>query len=144
MKTIVDFLSHLAHFFLEWEMFQTKVVEKIKTHILCPVTVFRKSCRVWHNVEKHGPASRPQVTIWRMCIACWIPKATNTFRLCNTAFPPQKKCLHERASILRYTSIACLVCTFSIHSYEIPTFCLKQAASFWHPSSCLLSMAHLT
>ena len=21
---------------------------------------------------------RPQMTIWRMCIACWIPKATNT------------------------------------------------------------------
>ena len=26
-------LSYLAQFFLEWEMFQTKVVEKIKTHI---------------------------------------------------------------------------------------------------------------
>jgi len=33
-------------------MFQTKVVEKIKTHILCSVTVFRKSCRLWDNVEK--------------------------------------------------------------------------------------------
>jgi hypothetical protein len=29
------FLSYLAHFLLEWEMFQTKVVEKIKTHMLC-------------------------------------------------------------------------------------------------------------
>ena len=28
------FLSHLAELFLEWEMFQTKVVEKIKKHIL--------------------------------------------------------------------------------------------------------------
>ena len=27
-------LSYLAQFFLEWEMFHTKVVEKIKTHIL--------------------------------------------------------------------------------------------------------------
>ena len=32
----------LAHFFLEWEMFQTEVVEKIKTHILCSVTFFSK------------------------------------------------------------------------------------------------------
>jgi hypothetical protein len=31
------FWSHLAQFFLEWEMFQTKVVQKIKTHILCSV-----------------------------------------------------------------------------------------------------------
>jgi len=33
-------------------MFQTKVVEKIKTHILFSVTFFRKSCRLWDNVEK--------------------------------------------------------------------------------------------
>ena len=34
MKTNILFLSYLAQFFLEWEMFQTKVVEKIKTHVL--------------------------------------------------------------------------------------------------------------
>jgi hypothetical protein len=28
------FLSYFAHFFLEWRMFQTNVVQKIKTHIL--------------------------------------------------------------------------------------------------------------
>jgi len=33
-------------------MFQTKVVEKIKTHILCSITFFRKTCRLWDNVEK--------------------------------------------------------------------------------------------
>jgi hypothetical protein len=36
----------LAHFLLELEMFQTKVVEKIKTHILF-------SCRLWDNVQKY-------------------------------------------------------------------------------------------
>jgi len=35
MKTSLHFLSHLAQFFLELEMFQTKVVEKTKTQILC-------------------------------------------------------------------------------------------------------------
>ena len=29
-------------FCLEWEMFQTKVVDKIKTHILCSITLFSK------------------------------------------------------------------------------------------------------
>jgi len=29
---------------------------------------------MWKNVEQ----GRPQMTIWRMRIACWIPKATNT------------------------------------------------------------------
>ena len=42
MKTNSRFSSRLAEFFLEWEMFQTKVVEKIKPHILCSITFFRK------------------------------------------------------------------------------------------------------
>jgi len=33
-------------------MFQTKVVQKIKTHILCSITFFRKSFRLWDNVGK--------------------------------------------------------------------------------------------
>jgi hypothetical protein len=42
MKTNTHFWSYLAHFFLELEMFQTKVTEKIKTHILCSVPFFSK------------------------------------------------------------------------------------------------------
>jgi len=51
MKTDIQFWSYLAQFFLEWEMF-LEVVQKIKTHILCSVTFYRKSCRLWDNVEK--------------------------------------------------------------------------------------------
>jgi hypothetical protein len=36
------FWTYPAQLFLEWEKFQTKVLEKIKTRILCPVTVFSK------------------------------------------------------------------------------------------------------
>ena len=55
-RSIYLFLSYLAHFFLEWEMFKTKIVEEFtgKTHILCSVNFFfRKSCRWWENVEKY-------------------------------------------------------------------------------------------
>ena len=38
MNANVQFWSYLAQLFLEWEMFRTKVVEKIKTHILCSLT----------------------------------------------------------------------------------------------------------
>jgi hypothetical protein len=38
MKTNIYFWLYFAHFFLEWEMSQTKVAEKIKTHILCKIT----------------------------------------------------------------------------------------------------------
>ena len=34
----VHFVSYLAQFFVEWEIFQTEVVEKIKTHILISIT----------------------------------------------------------------------------------------------------------
>ena len=36
---------------------------------------------MWKNVVESG---RPQMTIWRLRIACWITRATDTFRLCNT------------------------------------------------------------
>ena len=58
MKPNIHFSSYLAQFFLEWEMFQTKVVQKIKTHILCSVTLSRKSRRLWDNVEKYCTAGQ--------------------------------------------------------------------------------------
>jgi hypothetical protein len=54
MKTFSRLWQYLAEFFLEWEMFQIKAVDKIKTHILCSVKFFRKSYRLWENVEKYG------------------------------------------------------------------------------------------
>ena len=53
---------------------------------------------------------RSQTTIWRMRIACWIRNATNTHSeyVILTAFA-QQKWLHEHASVLRHTYIACLV-----------------------------------
>ena len=57
-QTDIEFWSHLAQFCLEWEMYQTKVEDKIKTHILCLVNFFRKSCRLWDNVEKYCGAGQ--------------------------------------------------------------------------------------
>jgi hypothetical protein len=57
-----------------------KIVQKIKTHILCSITFFRKSCLLWDNVEKYGTArqTRDDSIIRRMRFACWITKATDT------------------------------------------------------------------
>ena len=46
-RPIDFFLSYLAQFFLEWEMFQTKIIEKIKTHVLCSVTFFSEDRAVY-------------------------------------------------------------------------------------------------
>jgi hypothetical protein len=40
MKTNIHFWSYLTHLFLQWEMFQTDAVEKIKTHILLLIFFF--------------------------------------------------------------------------------------------------------
>jgi len=53
MKTSIHFWLYLAEVFLEWEIFQIKVVDKIKTHILYSITLFRKKCFLWRNVEKY-------------------------------------------------------------------------------------------
>jgi hypothetical protein len=62
---------------------------------------------MWKNIVERG---RPQMTIWRMRIACWITIATNTHSFCVivTAFPLQQW-FHERTSMLLYTYIACLI-----------------------------------
>jgi len=64
---------------------------------------------MWKNTVETG---RPQMTIWRTLIACWIHKATNTHSeyVTLTAFPLQQW-LHERLSMLRYMYIACVVIT---------------------------------
>jgi len=52
MKTNIHFLSYLAHFFLECEMFRTQVVEKIKTHVLCSVIFFFENRAVYEKTWK--------------------------------------------------------------------------------------------
>jgi hypothetical protein len=72
------FLSYITHFFLEWEMLQIKIVEKIKNHTLCSIN--RAVYEImWKNIVERG---MPQ-TVFGMRTACWIPNATNTFRLCK-------------------------------------------------------------
>jgi hypothetical protein len=113
MTTVAHLWPYLAHFFLEWEMFQTKVVEKIKTSILCSIIFFWTSFRLWDNMEKFGTAR--QVTdentciTHRMRIACWIIMAKNIHSDCVIfiAFPLQKW-LRERATMSR-TYVSCLV-----------------------------------
>jgi len=62
-------------------MFQAKTVEKIQIYILWSITfIFFPENRafeetVWENTVE---TDRPQVTVWRLRIACWLSKATNT------------------------------------------------------------------
>ena len=87
MKTYVH-LWYLTEFFLQWEMFQKKFVEKITTHVLCSISFSRNLCHLWNNVEKYwvGQATDGNI-IWRICFVCCITEArvqTCTLIIFNT------------------------------------------------------------
>jgi hypothetical protein len=127
-------------------MFQIKVVEKIKTHILYSTTFYRISCRLWGKVEKYGGAIENA-----HYVAYWINKPTRSQRharvhanthththarthtLTNArthaekyviliAFPRQQW-LRERVSVIRYTYIAGLVSLINVH-FILTVFCM--------------------
>ena len=108
MKTNLHLWSYLTHFFLQLELFRRKIVQNIKTHILCSIIFFfsiivpfvRKCVKIF----RAGQATDDNV-IRRTRIACWITMATDThsefFLHCNMV-------ARTRLTV-RYTSIACLV-----------------------------------
>jgi len=81
---------------------------------------------IYENVENYCVLYRPQMTVCRIRIACWVRGATNTHSeyIILFAFPLQKW-LHECTSLLRYTCIACLVnniftrCNHAGELYEV-------------------------
>jgi hypothetical protein len=60
---------------------------------------------MWKNI---AGSDRQQMTIWRMRVAYWLPKARNTFSeyVILIAFPLQEL-LYKRASLLHYMYIVC-------------------------------------
>ena len=109
MKTDVHSWSHLAQFFLEWEMFQTKV-EKIKTHFLFHF-FSRKSYLLCNNVKKK--LNRPHITIWRMLIDCMLDNwgYRHTLRISYSCFSTSTMVARTRLSVTTY--LYCLSCDVS-------------------------------
>ena len=60
------YLRDLPEFFVEWDMFQTKVVEKIEKHVFHS---FPKIFTVYTKMWKYSAEpSRPQITIGRVIL----------------------------------------------------------------------------
>jgi len=83
-----------------------------------PGNFFRNSVyeKMWKNIAEGG---RPQMTIWRMRISCWIAKVTplpphththtHKLTICNNYCFSTETMLQERVSMLPDMYIACLV-----------------------------------
>jgi hypothetical protein len=62
-------------------MLQTKFVVELKTYFMFS-NCMGKLCRLRDNLKHVVEAERPQA-IWRMRLAFWISKATNTLKIGN-------------------------------------------------------------
>jgi hypothetical protein len=83
--------------------------------------------KMWKNIAER---ERPQMTIRRMHIACWISKAANTLsEYVIHIFSPLQQWLHERASVLCYTYIASVVMIIFMESRTGFICCLSQTQS---------------
>ena len=82
-------------------MLQTKLVEKMKTHILYSM-ILNRAAMIQPDI--------PQMTILRVHIAYWTTEGRNTHSdyVISFVFSLQKW-LHVRALMLSYTKIALLV-----------------------------------
>jgi hypothetical protein len=100
--TPMHIFIYLAQLFLKWIIFRTKVVEKKHTSTMFSNFFFQNRAVyeiMWKNIVERG---RPQMTIWRIRLSCWIPKAKNTHSeyVIFIVFPLQQW-LHEHTSVLR-------------------------------------------
>ena len=75
---------------------------------------------IWKNIVEPG---RPQMTIGHMQVACWIRKATNTLRICNTYCFSTATMVAQRASMLYYLYTACLADVLLCTLFNV--FCLS-------------------
>ena len=143
MKTDILF-RYLAQFFLEWEMFQIKPVEKIETHISCSVDLFRKLCRLRDNLEKKyfraGLATDDNMAHTDSMLDTYVSE--HTLRMCNTFCFSLQQWLPEHAFVFRYTYIACLVLgnLTGVQCFGQPHCC----SVFWAASQLFCILGSLT
>jgi hypothetical protein len=153
-------------------MFQIKVVDKIKTHVLCSETFSRKWCRLWDNVETCGGAREAEDDYGEFSLLAWLVRLhsrkhapshqqalthmrsltrahMHTYTHTNTqkcviliAFPLQKW-FGERASMLRYTYIASLVYVAHIYHCRVVNPTFDKMSSLCVPSVCQFAPLYL-
>ena len=114
MKTYIHLWQYFVEFFLEWEMFHTKVVEEVKTLILCSITFSRESCRLW-DVEKYGRIRR--ATYDNMAHAlCVLDNYGYRHSKCELliAFPRQQWLCESASMLCLYVN--CLSCLLTRHA----------------------------
>jgi len=111
MRTLHEDLRKFMYcwILLEWEMFQTKAVERISTHIMFNKNVPHLRAVFWDNVEIYVTTRQGTGdTIIRLC-ALYAGYRLQTLGVCNTYSFATQQWLRECASLLRCTYITYVV-----------------------------------
>jgi hypothetical protein len=100
-------------------IFQARVVQIIKRHILCSVMFIRKSYLLQDNVEKYGTARQATDDNIIRCVrfACWIIKATDTVIMYNTyCFSTETMVTRTRLNVTLYVHCCLFIFQFFIEA----------------------------
>ena len=129
MKTNIHFRSYLAQYFVDWEMFQTRVVGKIKTHILY-VQLFSKIVTFCDNVEKCGRGKSPIIgrfpNMGRYIIS-YQEALRSLLKNVNHQADEALLCNHSiNGQLLRTSVLTGRVCFGALRN-----FCLSQNCDSW-------------
>jgi hypothetical protein len=158
MNTNIRFWSCLAEFMLEWEILQTKVVENIRTHILCSVTFFliipfmRYCGEIWQSQTGHrwqyGTCTlhagylRLQTHTqnrWYLLLFCSKSGCTNMSQCCVVCTLPVLFFLQiilRKWGVIRHVKHAYIP---QIENHQIIICCIKfWIASHWWARVCQL------
>jgi hypothetical protein len=91
--------------------------------------LFRKLCSLWHNVKDLTELDGPQMTIMqRTRIACWVTKATDTRRVCNSGCCSMAIMVSRRLLNFAFIRTSPILFTFIGRWYDIrqPTVVSKS------------------
>jgi len=122
-------------------MFQTKIVEQIKTYILCSIFFFENPAIFWDNVEKYCTAG--QVTSEGHA-HCMLDK--HTLGICNThcfSTTTKKYCIAGQAT--NYGHAHCMldkhtlrICNSHCFSTTTKKYCIAGQATNYGHAHCML------
>jgi hypothetical protein len=90
MKTFRHFWPYIARFFLEWEMFYTKVVEKTETRILCSILFFPENRTVYEIISKNvveTEGSQMTSQYGAYALRAWLARLYARMRMHTTTCP---------------------------------------------------------
>ena len=107
-------------------MFQTKFVEKTRTHFLCLITFARILGRLHDNMKEYGRSRQAtdHSILWCMSIACRITKVTNTHsEYVIIIARPLPKLLRKPT---HYYVLCTLLVLLAFMSYSVAVPCLTK------------------